>query len=99
VSRRARVLAARRDLLVARSAYLRADLQCGATEIGQRARLLDRATALAQSGPGRAVLVGGAVILVLTGPRRVLHIVGRALAVLPLLRHLASIVKPADGVR
>jgi hypothetical protein len=99
VSRRARLLAARRDLLVARSAYLRADLQCESMEVGQRLRFIDRATALAQSGPGRTVILGGAALLVLSGPRRVLHVMGRILTVWPLVRSLASMIKPADSVR
>jgi hypothetical protein len=99
VSRRAQVLEARRDLLVARSAYLRADLQCGAVAIGQRARLVDRATAFARSGSGRAVIAGGAVLLVLSGPRRLLHVVGRALTLWPLVRSVASMMKSGAGVR
>jgi hypothetical protein len=100
VTRRAEILAARRDLLLARSAYLRADLQYEATGIGRSLRLVDRAVAFGQSGSGRALIVGGAVLLVLSGPGRVLRIAGRLMALWPLVRPLLSLVKPpADGVR
>ena len=100
MTRRAEVLAARRDLLVARSNYLRADLQCEATAVGQSLRLVDRAVAFGQSAPGRALLAGGAVLLVLSGPRRVLRIAGRLLTFWPLLRPLVAAVRsPADGIR
>jgi hypothetical protein len=100
VTRRAEILAARRDLLLARSAYLRADLQYEATGIGRRLRLVDRAVAFGQSGSGRALIVGGAVLLALSGPGRILKVAGRLIAVWPLVRPLLSLVKPpADGVR
>lgn len=90
MTQRAAVLAARRDLAVARSAYLRADLQCEAAAIGRRMRVVDRATALARSGPGRVLLVGGAVVLLLAGPRRLLGVAARVVAVWPLVRTWAS---------
>jgi hypothetical protein len=100
VTRRAEILAARRDLLLARSAYLRADLQYEATGIGRSLRLVDRAVAFGQSGSWRAVIVGGAVLLVLSGPRRALRIAGRLVAFWPLVRPLWSALQPpADGVR
>ena len=101
MTRRAEVLAARRNLLVARSAYLRADLQCESIAVGQRMRLIDRAIAFGQSGAGRALLVGGAVFLVVTGPGRVFRIVGRLVTFWPLVRPLVSALKtpPSDGVR
>ena len=100
MTRRAEVLAARRDLLVARSAYLRADLQCESIAVGQSLRLVDRAVAFGQSAPGRALLAGGAVLLVLSGPRRVLRIVGRVLTFWPLVRPLvAALRSPASGIR
>jgi hypothetical protein len=83
---RAAVLAARRDLAVARSAYLRADLQCEGAAIARRMQFVDRATALARSGPGRVLLVGGAVFVLLAGPRRLLSAAGRLVAVWPLVR-------------
>lgn len=88
MSRRADLLAARRDLLLARSAYLRADLQCEAAAVGQRLRFVDRATAFARSRPGRLVLVGGVVLVLLTGPRRLLAVAGRLVTVWPLVRGL-----------
>ena len=91
MSRRAAVLAARRDLAVARSAYLRADLQCEAAALGQRLRFVDRATALARSGAGRVLLVGGAVVLLLAGPRRLLGVAGRVATAWPLVRTLSSV--------
>ena len=91
MSHRAAVLAARRDLAVARSAYLRADLQCEAAALGQRLRFVDRATAWARSGPGRVVLVGGAVVLLLAGPRRLLGIAGRVFAAWPLVNTLSAV--------
>jgi hypothetical protein len=91
MSHRAAVLAARRDLAVARSAYLRADLQCEAAALGQRLRFVDRAAAWVRSGPGRVVLVGGAVVLLLAGPRRLLGVAGRVLAAWPLVQALSSV--------
>jgi hypothetical protein len=90
MSHRAAVLAARRDLAIARSAYLRADLQCEAAALGQRLRFVDRATALARSGPGRVLLVAGAMVLLLAGPRRLLGVTGRVVAAWPLVRTWAS---------
>ena len=91
MSHRDEVLAARRDLAIARSAYLRADLQGEAAALGQRLRLLDRATALARSGPGRVLLVGGALVLLLAGPRRLLGIAGRVVAAWPLVNTLSAV--------
>ena len=100
MTRRAELLAARRDLLLARSAYLRADLQFEATGIGRSLRLVDRAVAFGQSGTGRALIVGGAVLLLLTGPRRVLRIAGRLIAFWPVVRPLWSALQPpAGGIR
>ena len=100
MTRRAEVLAARRDLLIARSSYLRADLQCEAISVGQSMRLIDRAVAFGRSGAGRTLIVGGAVLLVLSGPGRVFRIVGRMVTFWPLIRPLLSALKtPADGVR
>lgn len=90
MSRRAAILAARRDLAVARSAYLRADLQCEVAALGRRLRFVDRATALARSGSGRVLLVGGAAVLLLVGPRRLLGLAGRVVAAWPLVRTWAS---------
>jgi hypothetical protein len=92
MSHRAAVLAARRDLAIARSAYLRADLQCEAAALGQRLRFVDRATAWVRSGPGRVVLVGGAVVLLLAGPRRLLGVAGRVLAAWPMVQTVSSLV-------
>jgi hypothetical protein len=75
------LLAARRDLLVARSNYLRADLQCEAVGVGQRLRLVDRAVAFSRSASGRLLLVGGAALFVLAGPRKLLSVAGRLYAV------------------
>ncbi len=83
---RTALLRARRDLLVARSGYLRADLQFEAAAIGRRVRFVDRAIAFSRSGPGRVVLVSGAVLLLLTGPRRLLRIVGRLSAAWPMVQ-------------
>jgi hypothetical protein len=90
VSHRAAVLEARRNLAIARSAYLRADLQCEAAALGRRLQFVDRATALARSGPGRVLLVGGALVLLLAGPRRLLGVAGRVVAAWPLVRTWAS---------
>lgn len=86
MTRRAAVLAARRDLLVARSEFLRADLHCEAAVIGQRLRFVDRAAAFARSRPGRVLLVAGAAVLLLTGPRKWFRVAGRLAAAWPLLR-------------
>ena len=100
MTRRAAVLAARRDLLLARSAYLRADLQCEAIEAARALRFLDRAVAFGRSGAGRGLLVGGTVLLALGGPGRVFRIAGRIVAVWPLLRPLIALLRPqSDGVR
>ena len=83
---RAARLAARRDLLVARSAYLRSDLQYEALQVGRRLDLVDRAVGFAQSAGGRVLLAGTVVVLLLTGPRKVIRVVGRLVAVWPVVQ-------------
>lgn len=86
MTRRAELLAARRELLLARSAYLRADLQYGASVASSRLRFVDTATAFARSTAGRVLLLGGAALLLLTGPRRVVSAASRLVAVWPIVR-------------
>lgn len=86
MTRRAELLAARRDLLLARSAYQRASLQYDAATIGHRLRFVDAATRFARSGPGRLLLVGGVAMLLLTGPGRAVRVASRLVAVWPIVR-------------
>jgi hypothetical protein len=87
VTRRAELLAARRELLLARCACQRASLHRDAAIIGNRLRLVDTATAVARSNAGRAALVGGAVVLLLVGPLRVVRVASRLIAIWPIVRH------------
>lgn len=86
MTRRAELLAARRELLLARSAYQRASLRYDAATIGHRLRFVDTAARFARSGSGRLLLVGGAAMLLLTGPDRVVRVASRLVAVWPMVR-------------
>lgn len=87
MTRRAELLAARRELLLARSAYQRASLQYDAATIGHRLRYVDTATTFARSRSARLLLVSGAAALVLlTGPGRLVRVASRLVAVWPIVR-------------
>lgn len=85
MTHRAEMLAARRELLLARSAYQRASLQYDGATIGRRLRFVDTATTFARSNSGRLLLVGGVAILLLTGPARLARVASRLLAVWPVV--------------
>lgn len=79
------MLAARRELLLARSAYQRASLQYDGATIGRRLRFVDTATTFARSSSGRVLLVGGVAMLLLTGPGRLVRVATRLVAVWPIV--------------
>jgi hypothetical protein len=81
-------LAARKELLVLRSAVLRAGLQQEGAVIGQKLHFVDRSVAYLRSRTGRIVIVGGAVLVLLVGPRRLLRIAPRMLIAWPAVRPL-----------
>jgi len=81
-------LVARKELLVLRSAVLRAGLQQEGEVIGQKLRFVDRSVAYLRSGTGRIVIVGGAILVLLVGPRRLLRIAPRMLIAWPAVRPL-----------
>ncbi|MBS0394188.1 MAG: hypothetical protein JSR54_06140 [Proteobacteria bacterium] len=97
--RRRAQLAARREVLTARSARLRDDLSADAAALGLRFRIADRLVALAQSGGGRALLVGGAALVFLGRPRRVLRLALRGLALWPLVAHFWPRIRRALAER
>lgn len=86
MTHRADMLAARRELLLARSAYQRASLRYDAATVGRRLRFVDTATTFARSNSGRVLLVGGVVVLFLTGPGRLVRVASRLVAVWPIVR-------------
>jgi len=87
MSRRTDLLAARRELLLARCAYQRASLQYDAAVIGDRLRPVDTVTSFARSGAGRTALIGGAIVLLTVGPLRLVRVASRLVAVWPIVRH------------
>lgn len=87
MTRRAELLAARRELLLARSAFQRASLRYDAAVIGNRVRLVDTVTSFARSGPGRTALIGGAIVLLMVGPLRLVRVASRLVAAWPIVSH------------
>lgn len=86
MTRRTELLAARRELLLARSAYQRASLQFDGATISHRLRYVDKATTFARSNSGRLLLVGGVAMLLLSGPGRLVRVASRLAAVWPIAR-------------
>ena len=85
MSRRLRRLAARRELLCARSARLRGELAADAGTLGVRFRVADRLVAVTRSSSGRLLLLGAAALLFFGRPRRLIGLAVKALALWPLL--------------
>jgi hypothetical protein len=81
-------LVARKELLVLRSAVLRAGLQQEGAVIGQRLHFVDRSVAYLRSRTGRTVIAGGALLVLLVGPSRLLRIAPRMLIAWPAVRPL-----------
>jgi hypothetical protein len=88
LSARARLLAARRVALLARSDALRAVLVDEATALARRFGLADQLVAIGRSGFTQLAVVAGAMWLVLARPGRVLRLASRVVMLWPLLRPL-----------
>jgi len=88
VNARPALLAARRELLLARSERLRLDLGDDAAALAFRFRLADRLVARARSGLARVLLVGGAALVLFGRPRRVVRLAVRLLMFWPVVRPL-----------
>ena len=86
MSQRATLLAARRELLLARSAYLRTDLRYESLQVSRRLQVVDAAVGFARSRGGRVLLSAGALLLLLAGPRKLVRAAGRLAAVWPVVR-------------
>jgi hypothetical protein len=87
MTRRADLLAARRELLLARCACQRTSLQYDAAVIGNRLRRVDTVTSFARSDAGRTALVGGVIVLVLVGPMRLVRVASRLVAAWSIVSH------------
>ncbi len=87
-----RQIAARREVLCARSERLRGELAGDAAALGERFALADRVVAAARSDAGRLLLIGAATLLLFGRPRRLLRLAVKALTlwpvVVPLLPHV-----------
>jgi hypothetical protein len=83
-------LVARKELLVLRSAVLRAGLQQEGAVIGQKLLFVDRSVAYLRSRTGRIVIAGGALLILLVGPSRLLRVAPRMLSAWPLIRPVFS---------
>ncbi len=88
-----RQLAARREVLCARSARLRSELADDSGALGVRLRIADRMVAVARSDSGRLLLVGAAALVFFGRPRRVVGLALKLLALWPLLGPLLPRVK------
>jgi len=81
-------LAARRALLLARSAALRDDLASQSTGLAHSLGYLDRGVAFARSGKLRPVITLAALALLLLRPRAVWRLASRGAVLVPLARRL-----------
>ena len=88
MKRRSHELAARRELLLARSARLRAELAGDAAALGVRLHLADELVASARSGIAHVALIGGALLLVFGRGRRLLGLATRVAVLWPFIRPL-----------
>jgi hypothetical protein len=93
VSDHRRQLAARREMLRARSQRLRTELAGDAAALGKRFALADRIVAAARSGAGRPLLVGAATLLLFNRPRRLLRLAVNLLTLWPVIVPLVPRVK------
>jgi hypothetical protein len=93
VSNHRRQLAARREVLCARSDRLRSELAADAGALGVRFRTADRLVAVARSDSGRLLLAGAAVLLLFGRPRRLLRLAVKALALWPVIVPLVPHMK------
>jgi hypothetical protein len=85
---RSELLAARRELLLARSERLRLELSDDSAALALRFRLADRIVARARSGLAQALLVGGAALVLFGRPRRIVRTAVRVLMFWPVIRPL-----------
>ncbi len=99
MSGRRRHLAARREVLCARSTRLRAELADDAGALGVRFRIADRVVAVARSDSGRLLLVGAAALLLFGKPRRLVRLGLKLLALWPIVGPLLPHVKRFFGER
>jgi len=97
VNDRLRHLVARREILRARSAALRAVLGEDATALGLRLRSADRLVAAARSGTTRGLLIGAAALVMLARPRRVLGVALRVIGLWPLIAAVTPQVRRLFG--
>jgi YqjK-like protein len=93
VSSHRRQIAARREMLRARSQRLRGQLADDAAALGKRFELADRIVAAARSGAGRPLLIGAAALLLFNRPRRLLRLAVKALTLWPVIVPLVPHVK------
>ena len=93
MSRDRRQLAARRELLLARSARMRSELAADAGALAVRFRTVDRLVAVARSDAGRFLAIGVAALLLFGRPRRLLRLAAKALALWPVIVPLLPRVK------
>ena len=91
--RRRHHLAARRELLCARSARLRSELADDAGALGVRFRVADRMVAVARSDSGRLLLAGVGALVFFAKPRRIVRLALKVLALWPLVGPLLPHVK------
>jgi hypothetical protein len=88
-----RQLAARREMLLARSARLRGELAADGGLLAVRFHTVDRLVATARTNSGRLVFIGAAVLMLFGRPRRLLRIAVKALALWPLVGPLLPHVR------
>jgi hypothetical protein len=93
MTRRIRQLAARREVLCARSARLRSELADEGGALGTRFRIADRMVAVGRSDYGRLLLVGAAALVFFGRPRRIVGLALKTLALWPLVSPLLPHVK------
>lgn len=92
MSERARQLAARRELLLARSGQLRSGLRDSTRGLGRGWRTVDRGFAFARSKLLWPAVLAGGLLIVLVRPSRALKLASRALVIWPVVRPLVPIV-------
>ncbi len=99
MNERLRHLVARREILRATSADLRAALSEDSTALGLRFRSADRLVAAARSGTARGLLVGAAALVMLARPRRVLSLALQVIGLWPLIAAVTPQVRRLFGGR
>jgi hypothetical protein len=99
VSSHRRQIAARREVLCARSERLRSELAGDAAALGERFAIADRVVAVARSDAGRLLLIGAATLLLFGRPRRLLRLAAKALTLWPVIVPLVPHVKRLFAAR